>query len=103
MYRASGHYPGTVTLVQSKTFDFFLCLSDTSEVTLILAFEANSALSRENETKLVKITHSATYIKEMGKKITICKYCLCRLTSEGLMLLIRCRKNKYLHIFILRT
>ena len=26
--------------------------------TLILAFEANSALSRENETKIVKITHS---------------------------------------------
>ena len=27
---------------------------------LILAFEANSALSRENETKIVKITHSAS-------------------------------------------
>ena len=27
--------------------------------TLILAFEANSALSRKNETKIVKITHSA--------------------------------------------
>ena len=27
---------------------------------LILAFEANSALSRENETKIMKITHSAT-------------------------------------------
>jgi len=26
--------------------------------TLILAFEANSALPRENETKIVKITHS---------------------------------------------
>ena len=26
---------------------------------LILTFEANSALSRENETKIVKITHSA--------------------------------------------
>ena len=26
---------------------------------LILAFEANSALSRKNETKIVKITHSA--------------------------------------------
>ena len=26
---------------------------------LILVFEANSALSRENETKIVKITHSA--------------------------------------------
>ena len=26
---------------------------------LILSFEANSALSRENETKIVKITHSA--------------------------------------------
>ena len=28
--------------------------------TLILAFEANSALSRENETKIEKITHSGT-------------------------------------------
>ena len=27
--------------------------------TLILAFEENSALSRKNETKIVKITHSA--------------------------------------------
>ena len=30
--------------------------------TLILAFEANSALSHENETKIVKITHSETGI-----------------------------------------
>ena len=30
--------------------------------TLILAFEANSALSRENETKIVKITHSETVV-----------------------------------------
>ena len=29
------------------------------EKILILAFEANSALSHENETKIVKITHSA--------------------------------------------
>ena len=29
------------------------------QTTLILAFEANSALSCENETKIVKITHSA--------------------------------------------
>ena len=28
------------------------------QTTLILAFDANSALSRENETKIVKITHS---------------------------------------------
>ena len=28
------------------------------QTTLILAFEANSALSRENETKIVKITYS---------------------------------------------
>ena len=28
--------------------------------TLILAFEANSALSHENENKIVKITHSAS-------------------------------------------
>ena len=31
--------------------------------TLILAFEANNALSRENETKIVKITHSAQSYK----------------------------------------
>jgi hypothetical protein len=35
-----------------------LCSKKIQE-TLILAFEANSALSRENETKIVKITHSA--------------------------------------------
>ena len=29
------------------------------QTTLILAFEVNSALSHENETKIVKITHSA--------------------------------------------
>ena len=29
------------------------------QTTLILAFETNGALSRENETKIVKITHSA--------------------------------------------
>ena len=29
------------------------------QTTLILAFEANSALSREKETKIVKIKHSA--------------------------------------------
>ena len=32
--------------------------------TLILAFEANSALSRENETEIVKITHSAVCTEE---------------------------------------
>ena len=37
----------------SKNVDFSL------SKTLILAFEANSALPRENETKIVKITHSA--------------------------------------------
>ena len=30
--------------------------------TLILVFEANSLLSRENETKIVKITHSALHV-----------------------------------------
>ena len=29
------------------------------QITLILAFEANSALSQKNETKIVKITHCA--------------------------------------------
>ena len=38
----------------------------------ILAFEANSALSRENETKIVKITHSESaeeeaYVVEAGE------------------------------------
>ena len=33
-----------------------------SSKTLILAFEANSALSYENETKIVKITNSAYYL-----------------------------------------
>ena len=37
----------------SKNVDFSLSKN------VILAFEANSALSRENETKIVKITHSA--------------------------------------------
>ena len=37
--------------------------------TLILAFEANSALSRENETKIVKITHSASQRKSWNKKV----------------------------------
>ena len=32
--------------------------SEKFQKTLILAFEANSALSRENENKIVKITHS---------------------------------------------
>ena len=34
----------------------------------ILAFEANSALSRENETKIVKITHSAAYWLKSSSK-----------------------------------
>ena len=38
------------------------------EKTLILSFEANSALSHENETKIVKITHSA---KQVGSEIFI--------------------------------
>ena len=33
-------------------------LEKTFQKMLILAFEANSALSHENETKIVKITHS---------------------------------------------
>ena len=32
------------------------------EKTLILAFEANISLSHENETKIVKITHSELYL-----------------------------------------
>ena len=35
---------------------------------LILAFEANSALPRDNETKIVKITHSATVSQNFFKK-----------------------------------
>ena len=39
------------------------------QTTLILAFEANSALSRENETKIVKITHSV-----LGASVFECMY-----------------------------
>ena len=42
--------------------------------TLILAFEANSALSCENETKIVKITHSA-YVTD--KQSFVCWFHLC--------------------------
>ena len=34
------------------------------QTTLILAFEANSALSHKNETKIVTITHSGTGLAE---------------------------------------
>ena len=44
---------------------------------LILAFEANSALSRENETKIVKITHSA-----LSQKKTDIKYDLTFLSKK---------------------
>ena len=37
---------------------FEATLFEKFQKTLILAFEANSALSHENETKIVKITHS---------------------------------------------
>ena len=39
-----------------------LCLKKIKK-TLILAFEASGALSRENETKIVKITHSELYLQ----------------------------------------
>jgi hypothetical protein len=39
-----------------------LLRSKKNQTMLILAFEANSALSRENETKIVKIIHSARMI-----------------------------------------
>ena len=42
--------------------------------TLILAFEANSALSHENETKIVKITHSALLTFPISKFCLINKY-----------------------------
>ena len=41
---------------------------------LILAFEANSSLSCENETKIVKITHSATYVDSNSFPISFTKY-----------------------------
>ena len=37
--------------------------------TLILAFEANSALSRENETKIGKITHSVERVSELKSQL----------------------------------
>ena len=48
------------------------------QTTLILAFEANSALSRENETKIVKITDS-----EKGRKKYVYKLYF-RIWSDGL-------------------
>ena len=49
---------------------------------LILAFEANSALSRENDTKIVKITHSAPPAEylcryEEQKVDDLCIMCVC--------------------------
>ena len=43
--------------------------------TLSLAFEANSALSRENETKIVKITHSVKDGKSEGNYFPRTFYC----------------------------
>ena len=43
-----------------STDPFWAALLKKFQTTLILAFEANSALSRKNETKIVKITHSDT-------------------------------------------
>ena len=40
--------------------------SENFQKTLILAFEANSVLSHENETKIVKITHSAPLDLDQG-------------------------------------
>ena len=58
--------------LKSKLFEIFSHSSgpfgaasfEKFQATLILAFEGNSALSREieNETKSVKITHSAVYL-----------------------------------------
>merc|ERR1712141_212234 len=52
--------------LKSTFFEIFSSLlwlrSKKFQKTLILAFEANSALSRKNETKIVKITHSAKVI-----------------------------------------
>ena len=45
-----------LALLHLKKFQKTLILA--FQKMLILAFEANSALSRENETKIVKITHS---------------------------------------------
>ena len=41
--------------------------------TLILAFEANSALSRENETKIMKITHGGFAPRACGSYFSISK------------------------------
>ena len=42
------------------------------QTTLILAFEANSALSRENETKIVIITHSVSMSSSLCKPVQSC-------------------------------
>ena len=49
VFETNSHFGGYAGPLHSKKF----------QKTLILAFEANSALSRKNETKIVKITHSA--------------------------------------------
>ena len=59
--------------LKSTFFEMFSSLhSKKFQKTLILAFEANSALSRKNETKIVKITHSAVgcmYQKEKAIRV----------------------------------
>ena len=50
-------------------------LSKFFQTTLILAIEANSALSRENETKIVKITHSGSgcdIVMLLAARFSIC-------------------------------
>ena len=58
------HWPRRL-LLHSKFF----------QKTLILAIEANSALSRENETKIVKITHSGSgcdIVMLLAARFSIC-------------------------------
>ena len=56
--------------------------------TLILAFEANSALSRKNETKIVKITHSAHCLPQR-------KFCFSNGVGSYLELLHHSKKKSF--------
>ena len=78
---------GGVRLPQRLKSMFFVIFSHSSvpfgaapfekkiQKTLILAYEANSALSRENETKIVKITHIVPYVCNLLKKcLSFCHF-----------------------------
>ena len=64
-----------------------LLCSKNFQKTLILAFEANSTLSRKNETKIVKITHSAKPFGDLKKVISNLLFLCSPYTAKILLLL----------------